>query len=400
MSEMNMVKNQELRKSFEEVTQHEMRSVLDLRKIDNYEMTDEQKEYHTLDRVQDETVKIARFLDNAEALHLTDEEKEDLILRDNRNKNLFLVNNERSGGDSDLMVNVKNAIRSYEISIKYRNQTMVEGVGFQETELEDEVESALTHAEEAIRACEKYLDRGKPFFFWRRGRYNMVKDAKARLEKEKATLEKMRDSKSDVDFADAINEGDNILSVMNKSKLEKRVEHFRIQKQKKKEEIEALKKELEEKKRIQKEKDAAAGGGARKLDALNDRVSGKAPTDDIDKKMKEREYKELEKRTKQIKKEQEERDAVLNKIKNTGLLHDMDLSPEQKREKIEKKVEKLEKEKHMTLEEKWYELLKGAAMLNMSSEEIADWKKDFFGQNYEEDKKEEEEKKEKEEKER
>ena len=360
-------KNQKLRDSFEEITHQQMRSVIDMKNIDKYGLSDEQRENQSLEKAQAETVKIAALLDNANEIQLTDEDKDDLMLRDNRNKNLLLVNNERSGGDSEFMTNVKNAIMSYEMELKYRNQTMGNG-DFEETDLTDQIESAIAKAQKAIEQCSLYLGRGKPFFFWRRGRYNMVKDAQARLIKEKENLEELKKSKNQsVDVADAINEEVNILSVMSKSKLERKVDSLRTRKEKQKEEIEALKKlheEKQERERLQQEETV-------KRQKEEDERKYKEEQQRIDK-----ETERITNQTKNLQKQLEEGDKLLNqdvfdKMFGTG---DHKLTTEQKRDKIIKEVEKLKKDKPLTREQLWAEYAKRAAKYDLDVKEIKEWK--------------------------
>ena len=161
-------------------------------------------------------------------IRATKAQKRDLQIRDNRNRNLLLLNNEKTFGDSDKMKAVKDAIKSYEGMLREK----IEGGTIQNAE--EQAAWVLGQCNNVIKACEAYLSRRKSIFFWRWARRAEVENAKARFEEERKRLEELAGLKTDngmmVDkdqksafegVKDALKPGLTMLDLMNVEKLGK-----------------------------------------------------------------------------------------------------------------------------------------------------------------------------------
>lgn len=180
MSDQSTLKMKQLQADFKQINEHEeMREVFSLKDKDTayFGMDEKEREYNTVKAAQQESLKIGELLDNAESLKLTDEQKNDMILRDNRNKNFMLLNNEKFRGDGIMMQKVKTGIANYE--------SVIRTLG---TDMESMRTEALSYIEEVITHCNAYLGRRRSIFIWRWSRYNAVKDALTRFTKEKEML--------------------------------------------------------------------------------------------------------------------------------------------------------------------------------------------------------------------
>ena len=234
MSDINNLqvnKKQELRSVFEQINQEEMRNAYSLK--EHHDFDQKQAEYYSLKAAQQESVKIHSLLDNAASLDLTEEETDSLVLRENRNQNFLLINNEKWGGDSEFMRDIKIRIKLYEAGLRQDSMALAgAGEGFVQKDNVTKAKEAVSEVQQIIEACNTYLKRGPSFFFWRRGRYNAVLATKERFEQEKKILEKMTDTEKDIfkstqkdELEAEINAQKDLLSAMeNRTKLKKNVD--------------------------------------------------------------------------------------------------------------------------------------------------------------------------------
>ena len=210
MSDSMDLQQQRMRTDMKAIlSQEEMRNSFDL---ETDKLSEEQKEFHNLSDAQAESVRISEILNHSKELNLTNIENRSLALRYNRDRNLLLINNKQSSGDSPQMENLKDSIRAYEMFLRVGT----EGTA---TDVERMSEKAVEMCNTVIRACDAYLDRGAPFFFWRRGRYKEVVSAKRRFSRELKMLETMK-QEMDATYGQYINEGESLLDILSTTSTE------------------------------------------------------------------------------------------------------------------------------------------------------------------------------------
>ncbi len=149
-------------------------------------------------------------------IRVTKAQKADLKLRDARNRNLLLLNSEKTFGDSGFMKQVKDSIVEYENILREKSDGTLEA----SKELAKRAEAKCM---EVLQACDNYLARGKSIFFWRRQRYTDVQRARARFEEEQKTLLYMMGRKVGHRglgaFEEELQGGQSLLEMMNLEKL-------------------------------------------------------------------------------------------------------------------------------------------------------------------------------------
>ena len=210
MSDSMDLQQQRMRTDMKAIlSQEEMRNSFDL---ETDKLSEEQKEFHNLSDAQAESVRISEILNHSKELNLTNIENRSLALRYNRDRSLLLINNKQSSGDSPQMENLKDSIRAYEMFLRVGT----EGTA---TDVERMSEKAVEMCNTVIRACDAYLDRGAPFFFWRRGRYKEVVSAKRRFSRELKMLETMK-QEMDATYGQYINEGESLLDILSTTSTE------------------------------------------------------------------------------------------------------------------------------------------------------------------------------------
>ncbi|MBQ7506938.1 MAG: hypothetical protein IJT05_06365 [Lachnospiraceae bacterium] len=185
-------------------------------------LTDKQKEFYNVQATEQENLKIASLLQNADTLNISDEDAMGLQLTRNRNDNFLFVNMERWGGDSPLMTKIKRGVAKYESAIdqKYSDSNfdeMVENQNGNEVKVKKHhlADFAVSVCSEVIANCETYLQRGKSWFFWRHKRYEAVQKLKERMKKEKARLEKIEKEDFKQSFDEDLKETDRLKDLIN-----------------------------------------------------------------------------------------------------------------------------------------------------------------------------------------
>ena len=229
MSDSMDLQQQRMRTDMKAIfNQEEMRNAFDLQ---TDTLTQEQMEFHNLSDAQAESVRIKEILKHKEELNLSNLERRSLSLRYNRDRNFLLINNKQSSGDSPQMENLKDAIRQYEMFLRIETNGTAEDV----ERMSKKAEEMCT---DVINACDAYLDRGAPFFFWRRGRYKEVAETKHRLIRERQILQSMEKEMLPT-YGQYINSGESILDILSsttKSSLAQRAELRKASKEVSKEE--------------------------------------------------------------------------------------------------------------------------------------------------------------------
>ena len=170
---------QEMKRDVFSIQSHEERKAVQLSKFEK-KLSPEQQQLLNVNAAAQENLKIRGILSNSKELNLSEEDRTDLLLRQNRNENFLFVNQEKWGGDSPVMAAIKKQLSSYETLLHEKTSS--------EKDREQMADTAVSMCDAMIRNCETYLDRGKSFFFWRRSRYDSVVQLKKRIENEKKLL--------------------------------------------------------------------------------------------------------------------------------------------------------------------------------------------------------------------
>ena len=209
--------------------------------------TEEQRKYYSVQAASQESVQISEILDNSDLLQLTEEDKDALTVRQNRDENFLLINNEKFTGDSPLMDNIKQNISSYERDLRDWNDDVaykklskistpsVNGEAPEDTivvsklSIAERAQYALGKIDTIIGFCDQYLKRGRSFFFWRWGRYEAVRQAKERFVKERESMRRIAESDKLADgfseLKEEYNSAANLLEALrDESKLRKAAE--------------------------------------------------------------------------------------------------------------------------------------------------------------------------------
>lgn len=207
--------NIQLRNEYEELLTHEMRKDVRLAANEHQQLDDEKRSYHTVDRARAENIRIQDMLSHAEGMHLKESEKTSLRFRIRQNKNFEMINSEKFGGDSKKMKAVKDSIREVDAIF-----SMKVGKAFNRQEL---INNAISAVEKAITNCDAYLARGKSWFFWRKNRYDLVAETKARFEED---LQKLIQAAESYQNEDSLVESeDTLLGILNTAEISSRQEH-------------------------------------------------------------------------------------------------------------------------------------------------------------------------------
>ena len=204
---LSQERKERLREELKGIQTTEERQAIQLSQS-QHRMGEKMRSMHTIDATVQESLKIKELLANKKDLDLTDAEGADLVFRANRNQNFFFMNQEKWGGDSEIMKDIKLQLSEYEKQIHERGVLAKTGG-------ELDVDSAASTCGDLIASCERYLARGRSFFFWRWKRYDAVVHLKKRIEKEKKYLESVGSKDFAEKYKEVIESGDSLRTLMN-----------------------------------------------------------------------------------------------------------------------------------------------------------------------------------------
>ena|GEM_PF-6662237 len=212
----NMLDKEVMKARMDEIKEKKFRQDVRLAENEQSSMSLEEQQYHTVESALSEEKFIDTILQKAGVEELSEEDRQDFLLRSRTNKNFLLVNLEKYGGDSEFMKNVKNSIKDLDA---FLSKPVNYAIKRQEA-----IGTALEKINQAIRHCENYTDRGRPLLFWHRKRYDAVVATKVRLEDDRARLilAKGADATDDMYLENT----DTLFDLMNRQKIEKR--HGRV----------------------------------------------------------------------------------------------------------------------------------------------------------------------------
>ncbi len=208
---------QEMKKDVFSIQSHEERKAIRLSRAGD-KLSEEQRRLYSVSAAEQEELKIRNILDHGSELKLSEEDRMDLELRQNRNLNFLLMNNEKWGGDSLVMQEIKRLLGNYE-SLLHEKAAGSKNV-------EDLAEMAVAYCDELIRNCETYLGRGKSFFFWRKGRFDAVSELKERMLEEKKLLSGLSTQKWAGEFKHLAKTTDSLRVLMNEHAMNGRLKKY------------------------------------------------------------------------------------------------------------------------------------------------------------------------------
>ena len=187
-------------------------------------LQDDKKEFYSLKAAEQENLKIAKLLQNADELKIEDVDRAKLEVTQNRNENFLFVNQEIWGGDSPLMTDIKRGVSRFENIIHEKFTKSLRNLS-KDTQMQarsDLADKASSICENVINDCATYLKRGPSRLFWRKKRYESVRRLKERMSAEKAKLDRIASEEYRKNYVEDLQGTETLKDLLNHTEMRSR----------------------------------------------------------------------------------------------------------------------------------------------------------------------------------